>query len=82
MATPASNIITFLCIFAFTKLSLALNSSESLGSSHFNLTNHHRGIRLSVYLVHDLSFHSVNIFGGIHIPNSNTLTHDFFAAKK
>jgi hypothetical protein len=35
-----------------------------------------------VYTVHFLSVPSLHILGGIPIPNSKTLTHDFLAATK
>ncbi|MBO4515961.1 hypothetical protein J5751_00565 [bacterium] len=53
-----------------------------LGSSHFKLQNHQSGIAFAVYSVPFLSFQSLQIFGGIQIPNSSTLTPDFLAAVK
>jgi len=53
--THQINMMILFSILAFMKLSGALKSSLCLGSSHFNLTNHHSGIRLMVYSVHDLS---------------------------
>jgi len=67
---------------AFIRLSFALNSSGTLGSSHFSLTNHHSGIQFRVYSVHDLSVHILSALGGIPIPNSSTFTQLFLAAIK
>jgi len=62
--------------------SFAKKSFASFGSSHFNLQNHHRGIKFRVYSVHFLSVASLHIFGGIHIPNSTTFTPDLLAVIK
>lgn len=80
--THQSNIMIFLQNDAEVKLSGALKSAVSDGSSHFNLQNHPNGIILAVYSVPFLSFHNLQIFGGIHTQNSNTLTPDFLAAVK
>lgn len=80
--THHKRMITFFHTLALMKLSGALKSCVSFGSSPFNLTNHPSGIRLTVYAVPDLSVQSLNALGGIQIPNSKTLTHDFFAAIK
>jgi len=80
--TQAIRIKNLLNMFAFIKLSFALNSSSCLGSSPFNLTNHHKGIRFNVYSVPLLSVRNLHIFGGIQIPNSNTFTQLLFAAIK
>jgi len=51
-------------------------------SSHFNLTNHHKGSQFIVYFV---PFLSVKIFlanGGIQTQNSSTFTQKNLAAKK
>ncbi len=73
--------MSFFQSFAAIKVSLSSQSS-SLLSSPLSETNPPRGIQLSVYSVPDLSFHKVQIFGGIQIPNSFTFTPDFFAAQK
>ncbi|MEI8253683.1 MAG: hypothetical protein WCG25_08320 [bacterium] len=78
----ANIIIIFLCIGAFIRLSFALNSSGTFGSSHLSLTNQPNGIRFKVYSVHDLSVHNLHAFGGIPIPNSKTFTQLFLAAIK
>jgi hypothetical protein len=80
--THQSKITIFFQNFADMKLSGALNSSVLLGSSHFRLQNHPKGIAFAVYSVPFLSFQSLQIFGGIQIPNSNTFTPDFLAAVK
>jgi hypothetical protein len=80
--THHAKINIFLRNLADMKLSFALKSSLSLGSSHFNLQNHHNGIAFNVYSVHFLSVRNLHIFGGIPIPNSNTFTPDFLAAVK
>ena len=80
--THHSRMIIFFQNFADMKLSGALNSSVFFGSSHFKLQNHPRGMAFAVYSVHFLSFQSLQILGGIQIPNSNTLTPDFLAAVK
>gem|GEM_PF-5214195 len=80
--TQAIIIISFFRMFAFMRLSFALNSSGTLGSSHLSLTNHPKGIRFKVYSVHDLSVHNLHALGGIPIPNSSTFTQLFFAAIK
>ena len=80
--THASNINVFDRNDAEIKLSFALKSSVSLGSSPLSLTNHQRGIQLSEYSVHVLSFVRTVARGGIPTPNSKTLTQVFFAAKK
>ena len=64
------------------KLSGALKSCSSLGSSPLSLTNQPRGKRFSVYSVPLLSVQSLMTLGGIPIPNSNTLTQLLLAAKK
>jgi len=80
--TPHSKMMIFFQTVALMKLSGALKSSVSLGSSPLSLTNHPRGIRLTVYSVPDLSVRRVNALGGIPIPNSRTFTPDFLAAIK
>ena len=80
--THHSRMIIFFQNFADMKLSGALNSSVFFGSSHFKLQNHPRGIAFAVYSVHFLSFQSLQILGGIQIPNSSTFTPDFLAAVK
>lgn len=80
--THHRRMMIFLMIGALMKLSGALKSSVSLGSSPLSLTNHPNGIRFTVYSVPDLSVQSLNAFGGIPIPNSRTLTPDFLAAIK
>jgi len=80
--THQSKITIFFQNFADIKLSGALNSSSFVGSSHFKLQNHHKGMAFAVYSVHFLSVQSLQIFGGIHTQNSKTLTHDFLAAVK
>ncbi len=80
--THHKRMIIFFHTVALIKLSGALKSSVSLGSSPFNLTNHPSGIRLTVYSVPDLSVQILNAFGGIPIPNSSTFTPDFLAAIK
>ena len=80
--THPSKMIIFFQKLADIKLSGALKSSASVGSSHFKLQNHPSGIRFAVYSVHFLSFQSLQIFGGNQIPNSNTLTPDFLDAVK
>jgi hypothetical protein len=72
IATHAKTIINFFHIFALTKLSLSLFSFSFVQSSHFNETKPHNGIQLSVFSVHDLSFHKVVILGGNHNQNSFT----------
>ena len=79
---PASKIIIFSRILALIKLSFALNVAGSLGSSPLSLTNPHKGIRLSVYFVPDLSFQRVMTLGGIPIPNSSTFTPLLLAVMK
>lgn len=81
ITTPATIIMSFFQSFAAIKVSLSSQSS-SLLSSPLSETNPPRGIQLRVYSVPDLSFHKVQIFGGIQIPNSFTFTPDFFAAQK
>jgi hypothetical protein len=78
----ANIIIIFFQKVADIKLSFAKKSSLSSMSSHFNLTNHHNGIRFIVYSVHDLSLYIFQILGGIHSQNSKTFTPLFFAAVK
>jgi hypothetical protein len=80
--TPAISTSVFLPIFAFIKLSFALKSASSFGSSPLSLTNHPKGMRLSVYCVPDASVRSLHTLGGIPIPNSNTFTPLFFAVIK
>jgi hypothetical protein len=75
-------MIIFFQKLADIKLSGALKSSASVGSSHFKLQNHPSGIQFAVYTVHFLSFQSLQIFGGNQIPNSNTFTPDFLEAVK
>jgi hypothetical protein len=75
-------MINFFHILAFMRLSFALNSSGTFGSSHLSLTNHPKGIQFKVYSVHDLSVHNLHALGGIPIPNSKTFTQLFFAAIK
>jgi hypothetical protein len=80
--THHSKIIIFFRKLADIKLSGAVKSAVSVGSSHLSLQNHQRGITFAVYSVHFLSFQSLQIFGGIQIQNSNTFTHDFLDAIK
>jgi hypothetical protein len=80
--THHRRMMIFFQTVALIKLSGALKSSVSLGSSPLSLTNHPNGIRLTVYSVPDLSVQSLNAFGGIPIPNSSTFTPDFLAAIK
>jgi hypothetical protein len=80
--TPATKIIIFFQSFALIKLSFALKSSSSFGSSPLSLTNQPSGKRLRVYSVPDLSVRSLHTFGGIPIPNSKTFTQLFFALIK
>jgi hypothetical protein len=75
-------MIIFFQSLALIKLSLALKVPGSSGSSPLSLTNPHNGMRLSVYLVPDLSFRSVNTLGGIQMPNSSTFTPLFLAVIK
>jgi len=79
---PPSNMMIFRYSFALIKLSGALKSSVSAGSSPLSLTNPPSGIQLRVYSVQDASVQRVIAFGGIHTPNSKTLTQAFFAVKK
>jgi hypothetical protein len=80
--THATIIINFFHIVAVIRLSFALNSSGTLGSSHLSLTNQPRGIQFRVYSVPDLSVHNLHALGGIPIPNSKTFTQLFFAVMK
>jgi hypothetical protein len=80
--THQANINIFLRKLAIIKLSFDRNSSLMDGSSHFNLLNHPSGIAFSVYSVHFLSVRSLQILGGIPIPNSKTFTPDFLAIMK
>jgi hypothetical protein len=72
-------IISFQYNGADIKLSGARNSDSSVGSSHFNLTKPHKGIRFNVHSVHFLSVKSFTTLGGIQRPNSCTLTPNFLA---
>ena len=80
--TQATSINIFFHIVALMKLSFALKSCSSLGSSPLSLTNHPKGKRLRVYTVPDLSVRSLQTFGGIPIQNSNTFTPLLFALIK
>ena len=80
--TQEIRINIFFHIFALMKLSFAWKSSWILGSSPLSLTNHHKGIKFNVYSVPDLSVRSLQTFGGIPIPNSNTFTPLLFALIK
>jgi hypothetical protein len=82
IATQATRIMILFKILALRKLSLSLNVLGLFGSSPFSLTNHPRGIRLSVYCVPDLSVRNFRTLGGIQIQNSSTLTQLFLAAIK
>ena len=80
--TPPNKIIILRGKFAMIKLSVARKSSGIVGSSPLSLTNHPKGIVLTVYSVPVLSVQYFQIFGGIPIPNSKTLTPEHFAIVK
>ncbi len=79
---PPRMMRSFLRSFAVMKLSFALKVSGCEGSSPSSEQNPPRGIRFKVYSVPDLSFRSLQIFGGIPIQNSFTFTPVFLAARK